>query len=150
MRAPKQTPSNFLWSHGAYIYTLDYLKAWFRGDISGSYSGPEPIYRENFILFDTEANLSAATFDLLDQENDNYTYEAQSYNTHLDMGKTLYIGVVGGESRMLTMSLIKIQASYTIGDIGKTGYGLTAMNLPLPITYDWNGRVEVNLFRAGI
>lgn len=152
VRSPKQTPSNFFWSHGAYIYTLDYLKAWFRGEDDSSYTGPVPTYRENFILFDTEENLSNATYDLLQNENpnSNYTYEAQSYNTHLDMGKTIYIGVVGSESRMLTMSLIKILASYNVGDIGKTGYGLTAMNLPLPITLDWSGDVEVNLFRAGV
>ena len=148
VRSLKQTPSNFFWSHGAYIYTLDYIKAWFKGEGSSTYTGPEPTYSGSLILFDTEENLSNATYDLLYYDA-NYSYYAESYTTHLDMGKNIYIGVVGGESRMLTMSLIKIQASNS-SEIGKTGFGLTAMNLPLPIAVDWDGDVDVDLFRAGI
>jgi hypothetical protein len=71
------------------------------------------------------------------------------------MGKNIYIGVVGGESSMLTMSLIKIKSSTNDdggdpADIGKTGYGLTAMNLPAAIAADWDGYIDVELIRGGI
>jgi hypothetical protein len=152
MRSLKQTPSNFFWSHDAYIYTLDYLKAWFRGEGDSNYSGPVPTYTGNFILFDTEENFDNATRELLDVDNENYSYFAEGYTTHRDMGKTIYIGVVGGESQMLTMSLVKVQSNSTLANIGKTGYGLSAMNLPATIAEEWedSNDVEVNLIRGGV
>lgn len=144
MRTPKQTPSNFFWSHGADLWSLDDIKAAFRGQNGSSYSGPEPEYRGSMILFDTEAHFAEATYQLL--YNSSNTYYADSYNTHLDMGKNIYIGVAGGESKMLTMSLVKIQG--TNSGEARVGYGLTAMNLGDYSLNRYDGDIDVDLIRA--
>lgn len=144
MRIFKQTPSNFFWSHGADIWSLDDIKAAFRGQNNSSYSGPEPEYNGSFILFDTEEHFTDATYELLN--NSSNTYYADSYNTHTDMGKNIYIGVVGGESKMLTMSLVKIQG--TNAGQPRVGFGLTAMNLSDYSLNYYDGDIDVDLIRA--
>ena len=139
-RIIKQTPSNFFWSHGARVYTLDDIKSAFRGENGSGYSGPQPEYAGSMILFDTEANFSDATYELfVDYINPLY---ADSYMTHQDMGKNIYIGVKGGESRMLTMSLIRLQGTDT------TAYGLTAINVSAAVYSDYGGDVDVDLIRG--
>lgn len=142
MRTIKQTPSNFFWSHGADIWSLDDIKAAFRGQNGSSYSGPEPEYNGSFILFDTEEHFADATSELFDDSSN--TYYADGYNTCTDMGKNIYIGVVGGESKMLTMSLVKIQGTNSVG------YGLTAMNVSEYTTNYYDEDVEINLIRGGV
>jgi len=142
----KQTPSNFFWSHGADIWTLDDIKAAFRGQIGSGYTGPEPLYDGSLILFDTEAHFADATYQLL--YNSSNTYYADSYNTHIDMGKNIYIGVQGSDSKMLTMSLVKLQG--TSGGSPRVGYGLTAMNLSDYALNVYDGDIDVDLFRAAV
>ena len=144
LRTHKQTPSNFFWSHGADIWSLDDIKAAFRGQNGSSYSGPEPKYDGNFILFDTEEHFADATYELLN--NSDNTYYADSYNTHTDMGKNIYIGVVGRESKMLTMSLVKIQG--TNAGAPRVGFGLTAMNLSDYSLNYYDGNIDVDLIRG--
>jgi hypothetical protein len=140
LRFTKQTPSNFLWSHGADIWILDDIKAAFRGENGSSYSGPQPEYYGNLILFDSEANFADATYELfVDSSN---TYYADGYNTVIDMGKNIYIGVKGNESKMLTMSLVKLQG--TSGSGARVGYGLTAMNVSDYVLNEYDEDVEVN------
>jgi hypothetical protein len=146
VRAPKQTPSNFFWSHGADLWSLDAIKAVFSGDLSG-YTGPAPVYNGNLILFDTEENFANATYELLD--NTSNTYYAEGYNTCTDMGKNIYIGVIGGESKMLTMSLVKIQGTGVDG-APRVAFGLTAMNLSNYSLNVYDGDIDVDLFRAGV
>jgi hypothetical protein len=142
MRTIKQTPSNFFWSHGADIWSLDDINAVFRGQNGSSYSGPEPKFNGSMFLFDTEENFTDATYELLN--NSSNTYYADSYNTCTDMGKNIYIGVIGGESKMLTMSLVKIQGTNTVG------YGLTAMNLSEYSINFYDGDIDVDLIRGGV
>ena len=146
VRAPKQTPSNFFWSHGADLWSFDDIQAAFRGENGSSYSGPEPEYRGSMILFDTEQHFADATYELL--YNSSNTYYADSYNTLLDMGKNIYIGVVGAESKMLTMSLVKIQG--TNAGAARVGYGLTAMNLNDYSLNRYNDDIDVDLIRGGV
>ena len=146
MRAPKQTPSNFFWSHGADLWSLDNIKAAFRGENGSSYSGPEPEYRGSMILFDTEVHFADATYQLLNISTN--TYFADGYNTCLDMGKNIYIGVVGAESKMLTMSLVKIQG--TNAGAARVGYGLTAMNLNDYSLNFYDGDIDIDLIRGCI
>ncbi len=146
-RAVKQTPSKFFWSHGADIWTLDDIKAAFRGQINSGYSGPEPEYTNNFILFDTEENFKLATYGLLN--NSDNTYYADGYNTHIDMGKNIYIGVKDTDSQMLTMSLVKLQGSGP-GGVIQVGYGLTAMNVSQYVLTYYDDNVDVDLFRGGV
>ncbi len=142
LRSIKQTPSNFFWSHGANIWTLDDIKAAFRGEIGSGYSGPEPEYKPSFILFDTEEHFTEATYELLNDSTP--TYYADGYNTCTDMGKNIYIGVAGGESKMLTMSLVKIQGTNSVG------YGLTAMNLSNYSINYYEDNINVDLIRGGV
>ena len=154
LRAPKQTPSNFFWSHGADLWSLDNIKAVFSGLVkvetnpvnNTSYTGNKPEYRGSMILFATEAEFAAATYQLLN--NSVNTYYADGYNTCVDMGKNIYIGVAGGESKMLTMSLVKIQG--TNADGARVGYGLTAMNLSDYSLNVYDGDIEVDLIRGGV
>ena len=139
MRAPKQTPSNFFWSHGADLWSLDAIKAVFN-NLSGV---PAPEYRGSMILFDTEAHFAEATYTLLDDTVS--TYDAEGYTTCIDMGKNIYIGVAGGESKMLTMSLVKIQ-----GGLARVGYGLTAMNVSEYTLNYYDEDIDVDLIRACI
>jgi hypothetical protein len=119
---------------------LDDIKAAFRGENGSGYAGPEPEYRGSMILFDTEEHFADATNELL---NDSVpTYFADGYRTCTDMGKNIYIGVSGGESKMLTMSLVKIQ-----GD-PRVGFGLTAMNLSNYSLNYYNEDIDVDLIRA--
>lgn len=146
VRSLKQTPSNFFWSHGADLWSLDDIKAAFRGQNGSNYGGPEPIYRGSLILFDTEEHFADATYELLYDSNN--TYYADGYNTCVDMGKNIYIGVVGGESKMLTMSLVKIQG--TNAGEARVGFGLTAMNLS-DYSLDWySNDINVDLIRGGV
>ncbi len=140
LRAPKQTPSNFFWSHGADLWSLDAIKAVFN-NMSGA---PAPEYRGSMILFDTEAHFADATYQLLN--NTSSTYNADGYNTCIDMGKNIYIGVAGGESKMLTMSLVKIQG--TNAGAPRVGYGLTAMNLSDYSLNEYDGDIDVDLIRG--
>jgi len=140
MRSYKQTPSNFFWSHGADIWSLDDIKAAFRGQNGSGYSGPEPEYKPSFILFDTEENFTVAMYELL--YNSSRTYYANSYNTHTDMGKNIYFGVAGGDSKLITMSLVKIQGTNDVG------YGLTAMNLSAYSFDYFDDDIDVDLIRA--
>jgi hypothetical protein len=144
VRSPKQTASNFFWSHGADIWSLDDIKAAFRGQNGSGYAGPEPEYRGSMILFDTEEHFADATYELL--YNSSNTYYAVSYNTHTDMGKNIYIGVSGGESKMLTMSLVKLQG--TSPSDPRVGFGLTAMNLNNYSLDYYDGDIDVDLIRA--
>jgi hypothetical protein len=140
LRAPKQTPSNFFWSHGADVWSLDDIKAAFKGQNGSGYSGPEPEYSGSLILFDTEEHFADATYELLyDSSN---TYYAESYETHRDMGKTLYMGVKGGESKILTFGLLKVNGTTNVG------YGLTSMNLSPYINNFYDGDIEVDLIRG--
>jgi hypothetical protein len=139
MRAPKQTPSNFFWSHGADLWSLDVIKAVFN-NVSGV---PAPEYRGSMILFDTEAHFTEATYQLLN--NTLRTYYAEGYTTCIDMGKNIYIGVAGGESKMLTMSLVKNQGA----DL-HVGYGLTAMNVSEYTWIYYDENIELDLIRACI
>lgn len=146
MRTYKQTPSNFFWSHGADIWSLDDIKAAFRGQNGSSYSGPEPEYNGSIILFDTEEHFADATYELLN--NSSVTYYADGYNTHTDMGKNIFIGVSGSESKMLTMSLVKIQG--TNAGQPQVGFGLTAMNLSDYSLSVYDGDIDVDLIRGGV
>jgi len=142
MRSYKQTPSNFFWSHGADLWSLDDIKAAFRGQNGSAYSGPEPEYKPSFILFDTEEHFTDATYELLYDSSS--TYYALSYNTCTDMGKNIYIGVAGGESKLLTMSLVKIQGTNSVG------YGLTAMNVSEYTLDYYDEDIDVDLIRGSI
>ena len=144
MRSRKQTPSSFFWSHGADLWSLDDIKAAFRGQNGSEYSGPEPEYRGSMILFDTEEHFADATNELLFDSTP--TYYADGYNTCTDLGKNIYIGVSGGESKMLTMSLVKIQG--TNPSDPRVGFGLTAMNLSNYSLNYYNEDIDVDLIRA--
>ncbi len=146
LRSVKQTPSNFFWSHGADLWSLEDIKAAFRGERGSSYSGPIPEYNGNIILFDTEENFANATYQLLN--NSSNTYYADGYNTVVDMGKAIYIGVKDMDSKMLTMSLVKIQG--TSGGAARVGYGLTAMNLSDYSLSVYDGDIDIDLMRAGV
>jgi len=144
MRSRKQTPSNFFCSHGADLWSLDDIKAAFRGENGSGYAGPEPEYRGSMILFDTEEHFADATYELLNESSS--TYDSDGYNTHTDMGKNIYIGVSGSESKMLTMSLVKIQG--TSPSDPRVGFGLTAMNLSNYSLNYYDGDIDVDLIRA--
>ena len=144
MRSYKQTPSSFFWSHGADIWSLDDIKATFRGQRSSTYSGPEPEYNGSMILFDTEEHFADATYQLL--QNSANTYYADGYNTCTDMGKNFFIGVVGVESKMLTMSLVKLQGTTVDGP--RVGFGLTAMNLSDYSLNIYDGDIDIDLIRG--
>ena len=122
------------------MYTLDDIKSAFRGENGSGYSGPQPEYAGSMILFDTEANFTNATIGLLvDYTSSLY---ADSYMSHQDMGKNIYIGVKGGESRMLTMSLLRLQGTDT------TAYGLTAVNVSAGVYSYYDGDVDIDLIRG--
>jgi hypothetical protein len=146
LRSVKQTPSNFFWSHGADLWSMDDIKAAFRGERDSGYSGPEPEYADSIILFDTEAHFQEATFELIyDSIN---TYFADSYMVHQDMGKNIYIGVKGAESRMMTLSAVRVQGTTNVG------FGLTAINVSKSV-YDYyenesEGGLSIDLIRACI
>jgi hypothetical protein len=121
---------------------MDDIKAAFRGQNGSSYSGPEPEYHDSIILFDTEEHFQDATNELLVDAD--VTYVADSYNTHKDMGKNIYIGVKNAESRMLTFSLIRINGT------NNTGYGLTAINVSAAVLSYYDEDIDVDLMRGGV
>jgi hypothetical protein len=139
-RSFKQTPSNFLWSHGADLWSMEDIKAAFRGENGSTYSGPEPEYADSMILFDTEEHFQDATYELIVDSNN--TYYADSYMTHQDMGHNIYIGVKGAESRMLTMSAVRVQGTTNVG------FGLTAVNVSKSVADYYGEDVDVDLIRA--
>ncbi len=139
LRSYAQTPSKFFWSHGADLWSLDDIKAAFRGQNGSSYSGPEPEYSGSMILFDTEDNFKDATYELLN--NSSNTYYAQSYWTHKDMGKDLYIGIKGATSHII-MSLVGLA-----GEEG-VGYGLTGVSVNKTINDYYDEDIDVDLIRG--
>lgn len=141
LRGYAQPTSNNIWSHGANLYDLDAIKAAFRGENGSGYSGPEPEYADNIILFDTLDNFNYATYELF-YNADNTTY-ADSYIAHRDMGKRLYIGVKGSESRMIIMGLIKVANSVNV-----TAYGIIGLNISESTTNYWDGDIDVDLIRG--
>jgi hypothetical protein len=148
LRSKSQTPSTFFWSHGADIFDLDAIKAAFRGENGSNYSGPEPEYSGNFILFDTEEHFADATYELLfDASN---TFYAESYVTVKDLGKNLYIGVKGKDSQMLTMSLVKANGNDAGTSSFGIGYGLTAINVSNYVDNYYDGDIEIDLIRGGV
>lgn len=142
LRSVAQKSSKFFWvpGTGADLWSLDDIKAAFRGENGSGYSGPEPEYRDNYILFATEDDFKVATYELLYESSN--TYYASNIMVHKDLGKDIFIGVNGIDSQMLTMSLVGISGSLN------RGYGLTAMNVS-EVVYDYyDGDIDISIVRG--
>ena len=99
-RQISQRPTNSLSNYLSYACGIDTLKAQF--------SGYNPTYVDSFILFDTEADFIGAINALYEYLFGNSaTYQMAYGFAVMDLGKKLYIGLKGGESKLLTFTYIK-------------------------------------------
>jgi len=106
LRSFSQTPSQTLWSEdGPYLQTYQSFESAF-----ASYN---PSYVGNLILFKSEADLGDAVYDL----EDSSPPEASSHVSLLDMGKRVYLGVSGGESRHFTYKLVRVENGAHRGEV---------------------------------
>ena len=104
-----QRPSrSLLISSSAVGCSFDTIKAAFNGNDSlVGYTGTTPQYVGNLILFDTEENLLSAIRSLQEYLVGNTgTYSLGVYYV-TDLGKKLYLGVLGGDSQLVTFSYVK-------------------------------------------
>ncbi len=141
LRSIAQKPSKFFWSRGAYIWTMDDIKAVFNAGSGGGETWAIPEYVDNYILFATEDDLKYATYHLF-YDGEYNTYYASSDQAHKDLGKDIFIGVKGMDSQMLTMSLVGLAGSLN------RGYGLTAMNPSETVYSYYDGDIDVDLSRG--
>lgn len=117
-----QTPSRTLWSEdGPYIHTF--------ANFQSAFASYNPVNNGNIFLFANDTDLGSAVNDL---EN-NYTgNSSDSHVSLLDLGKKVYLGVVGGNSTVFTYNLVRIESgSYS----GEVYYVLTAQQGISDATY---------------
>ena len=112
-----QTPSRSLISYESYIITLADMKSVFSGEhyeAGHQYTGAVPTYAGNFILFNNETELGSAI-----QSLERFLHTTNTWTTDyiplVDLGKKLYLGVKGGESRIFTYSYIKVTRGFGAG-----------------------------------
>ena len=133
-----QTPSRSLISYESYIITLAAMQGVFSGQdyLAGhQYTGATPTYSDDFILFDNEVDLGNAIQSLERLLYSTSTWTAD-YVPVIDLGKKLYLGVQGGESKVFTLSYVRGTRGlgagsnfYVISDTGVISDALqTALN----------------------
>jgi hypothetical protein len=127
-----QTPSRTIWSEdGAYIHTF--------ADFQSAFASYTPVNNGNIFLFANDDDLGNAVKDL---EN-NTGNSTDSHVSLLDMGKKVYLGVVGGNSIVFTYNLVRVESGSYRGEVY---YVLTGQNGISDATYsalDGYGEVYV-------
>jgi len=131
LRAFSQTPSQTIWSEdGPYIHTYQNFK--------NSFASKNPTYVGNIILFKNEGDLGDAVHDL-----ENSADDTDSHISLTDLGKKLYLGVVGGESRHFTYNLVRVERGQYKGQVYYVLTGVSDITPTIRNALDGYGEVYV-------
>lgn len=145
MRSLGQTVSRTLTSNACYYSTYEVMQGVFSGALSGTspapggyYTGAEPVYNGNMILFANETDLGAAVqilekhCDLTNDANRGFT---SSNITLRDLGKKMHLGVQYGSSTVFTYTLVQITQGVPSTDFRKGVFVLTSTEILSDDTY---------------
>jgi len=87
---------------GSKFYSDDGIYGQTYQNMVNNFAEFSPVYRDSFILFKSMADLEAAIFKI---EDNNYSYSGD-HEVFTDLGKELRLGVLYGESSVITYRLL--------------------------------------------